>query len=100
MLGQTFFFGRPTLTPKRSEGGRHGPSTRRLVVRLLPRRPQERFRTLPMLVRISRLQAFIADMLGEIRTEQIPLHDHATITGVDTLGQPFLVLLATKTHLR
>ena len=85
MLGQTSFFGRPALTPKRSEGGRRWPSTRRLVYRLLPSRPQERFRTLPMLESIRCLQAFVTDMLGQVRTEQVPLHDHATFAFVDSL---------------
>ena len=48
MRGQALLFGRPALTraSEDTEGGRHPPSTRRLVYgRLSPSRPQERFRT-------------------------------------------------------
>ena len=65
-------------------------STRRLVGRLLPSRPQEPFRTWPMLVRISDLQAFVLHMFCEICTKQVSLHYDTTITGMNPLGQPFL----------
>jgi hypothetical protein len=84
-----------------AKGGRQALSTRRLVLsRLLPSRPQERFRTWPRLIRLGDLEGIIFDKVGQIRTEQIPLHGHATITGVDALREPFLVFLAAETGLR
>ena len=101
MIRQVFFLGRPTLTPVDSEGGRQTLSTRRLVLGCrLPSRPQERFRTWPRLIRLGDLEGIIFDKAGQIRTEQIPLHGHATITGVDGPREPFLVFLPAETGLR
>ena len=90
MLGQAFFLGRPTLTratDKVAKGGRLALSTRGLVLGcLLPSRPQERFRTWPRLVGLGDLEGIIFNKAGQIRTEQIALHDHATLTRVDALG--------------
>ena len=77
------------------------PSPRGLVLdSLLPSRPQERFRTWPRRIRLGDLEGIVFHKAGQISTKEVPLRGHAAITGMDPLGEPFFVLLATQTDLR
>ena len=90
---------RPTLSPCGEGPGNRPPRGLVILPALLIRRTQERFRTRPRLGRLGSLEGIIFHKAGQVGTEEVPLHRHATVTGVDTFGETLLVLLAADTHL-
>jgi hypothetical protein len=104
MVRQAFLPGRPALTRATgiaAKGGRRPPPTRRLVGGgLLPSRPQERFRTRPRLLGLGDLEGIILDQAGQIGTEEVPLHHHAAVTGVDAFRESLLVPLPAQADWR